>query len=108
MVEILLYSMRTLKKVRRLVCIDYHLNIRSIKLYADGALGSRGAWLLEEYSDAEGVHGHNVTPMSEIEGIVKAGLENGFQMCTHAIGDRANREVLDIYERAINAKTCHF
>lgn len=83
---------------------DYHLNIRSIKLYADGALGSRGAWLLEEYSDAEGVHGHNVTPMSEIEGIVKAGLENGFQMCTHAIGDRANREVLDIYERAINAK----
>lgn len=83
---------------------DQHLNIRSIKLYADGALGSRGAWLLEEYTDAEGVHGHNVTPMSEIEAIVKSGLENGFQMCTHAIGDRANREVLDIYERAFEYK----
>ncbi len=83
---------------------DQHLNIRSIKLYADGALGSRGAWLLEEYTDAEGVHGHNVTPMSEIEAIVKSGLENGFQMCTHAIGDRANREVLDIYERAFESK----
>ncbi|MBR11263.1 MAG: amidohydrolase [Rickettsiales bacterium] len=79
-----------------------HLNIRSIKLYADGALGSRGAWLLEEYSDAEGVHGHNVTPMEDIEEVVMEGLKNGFQMCTHAIGDRANREVLDIYERAFS------
>ncbi|WP_258097980.1 amidohydrolase [Marinoscillum pacificum] len=79
---------------------DNHLNIRSIKLYADGALGSRGAWLLEEYSDAHGVHGHNVTPMEDIEEVVFDGLANGFQMCTHAIGDRANREVLDIYERA--------
>ena len=78
------------------------LTIRSIKLYADGALGSRGAWLLEEYSDAEGVHGHNVTPMEDIEEVVMEGLKNGFQMCTHAIGDRANREVLDIYERAFS------
>lgn len=82
---------------------DNHLNIRSIKLYADGALGSRGAWLLEEYSDAEGVHGHNVTPMEDIEEVVLEGLKNGFQMCTHAIGDRANREVLDIYQRAFEA-----
>ncbi|HCX24729.1 MAG TPA: amidohydrolase, partial [Cytophagales bacterium] len=81
---------------------DNHLNIRSIKLYADGALGSRGAWLLEEYSDAHGVHGHNVTPMEDIEEVVFDGLANGFQMCTHAIGDRANREVLDIYERAFS------
>lgn len=82
---------------------DNHLNIRSIKLYADGALGSRGAWLLEAYEDASGVHGHNVTPMDEIEAVVNKGMANGFQMCTHAIGDRANREVLDIYERAINS-----
>lgn len=81
---------------------DHHLNIQSIKLYADGALGSRGAWLLEEYSDADGIHGHNVTPMEDIEKVVFQGLENGFQMCTHAIGDRANREVLDIYQRAFD------
>lgn len=83
---------------------DNHLTIRSIKLYADGALGSRGAWLLEEYSDAEGVHGHNTTPMDVIEAVTNKGLENGFQICTHAIGDRANREVLDIYQRAIESK----
>ncbi|MEQ8472529.1 MAG: amidohydrolase [Marinoscillum sp.] len=82
---------------------DNHLNIRSIKLYADGALGSRGAWLLEEYTDAKGVFGHNVTPMKAIESVVNEGLANGFQICTHAIGDRANREVLDIYEEAFKA-----
>lgn len=75
------------------------LTIRSVKLYADGALGSRGAWLLEEYSDAPGVHGHNVMPMDEIEEITQRAYKAGFQVCIHAIGDRANREVLDIYER---------
>ena len=75
------------------------LTVRSVKLYADGALGSRGAWLLEEYSDAPGVHGHNVMPMDEIEEITKRAYKAGFQVCIHAIGDRANREVLDIYER---------
>lgn len=79
---------------------DEHLTIRSIKLYADGALGSRGAWLLEPYADAKGVYGHNTTPMNRIEAVVNRALENGFQVCTHAIGDRANREVLDIYEKA--------
>ena len=76
---------------------DDHLNVAAIKLYADGALGSRGAWLLEEYTDAPGVHGHNTTPMDAIASIVEKGYLRGFQMCTHAIGDRANREVLDIY-----------
>ena len=80
---------------------DQHLNIRSVKLYADGALGSRGAWLLEEYSDAKGVHGHNVTPMDKIEEVVMRAAASGFQVCTHAIGDRGNREVLNIYEKAI-------
>ncbi len=73
---------------------DQHLNIRSVKLYADGALGSRGAWLLEEYSDARGVHGHNVTPMDQIEDVVMRAAASGFQVCTHAIGDR-NREALE-------------
>lgn len=75
------------------------LSLRAVKLYADGALGSRGAWLLEEYSDAPGVHGHNVMPMDEIEEITARAYKAGFQVCVHAIGDRANREVLDIYER---------
>ncbi len=75
------------------------LTVRSVKLYADGALGSRGAWLLEEYSDAPGVHGHNVMPMEDIEEITNKAYKAGFQVCVHAIGDRANREVLDIYER---------
>lgn len=78
---------------------DNQLTVRSVKLYADGALGSRGAWLLEEYTDAPGVHGHNVMPMEDIEAITQKAYKAGFQVCVHAIGDRANREVLDIYER---------
>ena len=76
---------------------DNHLTIRSIKLYADGALGSRGAWLIEDYHDAEGEHGHVVTPIETLKRVTKEGYENGFQVCTHAIGDMANREVLNIY-----------
>lgn len=81
---------------------DY-LTIRSIKLYGDGALGSRGAWLLEEYTDRKGHYGHETTPMSYVEKVTNEGLANGFQVCTHAIGDRTNREVLNIYEAAFKA-----
>ena len=77
---------------------DNHLTVRSIKLYADGALGSRGAWLIEDYHDAEGEHGHIVTPVETLKRVTKEGFENGFQVCTHAIGDMANREVLNIYD----------
>ena len=83
--------------------IDQLLNIRAVKLYSDGALGSRGAWLLEEYSDAPGIYGHNVTPMEVIEAVAMQATAAGFQVCTHAIGDRGNREVLDIYEKALKA-----
>lgn len=76
------------------------LTVRAIKLYSDGALGSRGAWLLKEYQDAPGQFGHNVTPMEDIEKVTRDGIQAGFQICTHAIGDRGNQEVLDIYERA--------
>ncbi|MBT31247.1 MAG: amidohydrolase [Thalassobius sp.] len=82
---------------------DDMLTIRSIKLYGDGALGSRGAWLLEEYSDRPGHFGHETTPMSYVKKVTEEGLANGFQVCTHAIGDRTNREVLDIYEAAFKA-----
>lgn len=79
------------------------LTIRSIKLYGDGALGSRGAWLLEPYSDRPGHVGNPITPSNVIEAVGKAGLEHGFQVCTHAIGDRSNQEVLDAYEAAYGA-----
>ena len=76
------------------------LTIRAIKIHADGALGSRGAWLLEEYEDRAGHFGHETTPMQFVYEVAKKGLEHGFQVCTHAIGDRTNREVLDMYEKA--------
>ena len=80
--------------------VNHRLTVRSMKLYSDGALGSRGAWLLDEYSDSEGNFGMFTTPMEKVLANAKKGLEKGFQICTHAIGDRANREVLDRYEMA--------
>ncbi|WP_420583195.1 amidohydrolase [Reichenbachiella sp.] len=81
------------------------LTIRAIKLYADGALGSRGALLLEDYEDAPGVQGLRLTPADYIMRVTEQGTKNGFQICTHCIGDRANREVLDMYEIVLNADT---
>ncbi len=75
------------------------LTIRAVKMYADGALGSRGAALLEDYSDEPGNRGLLVTPPDRLESITRAAARAGFQPCTHAIGDRANRLMLDIYER---------
>ena len=75
-----------------------HLTVQSIKLYMDGALGSRGAWLLSPYFDSPNQSGLNVTPISQIKKIAKLAAENDFQICTHAIGDKANRITLDIYE----------
>jgi predicted amidohydrolase YtcJ len=85
--------------------IDPWLTIRAIKLYADGALGSRGAWLLAPYTDSPKDLGHERQPMERIGKISERGLENGFQVCVHAIGDRANREVLDQFEGAFKAKS---
>ena len=79
---------------------NYQVIVRSVKLYSDGALGSRGAWLLAPYTDAPTEYGHNVTPMERIRQVTLSAAEAGFQVCTHAIGDRGNREVLDIYEEA--------
>ena len=76
------------------------LTIRSIKLFIDGALGSRGAWLIEPYSDMPGHYGHAVSELSYLQEVCNDAIQKGFQVCTHAIGDRGNREVLDIYEKA--------
>ena len=79
---------------------DHLLTIRSVKLNCDGALGSRGAWLLEPYSDRPGHYGHETLPMEFVKETSLNGLRHGFQVCSHAIGDRANREILDRYEAA--------
>jgi predicted amidohydrolase YtcJ len=75
------------------------LTIRAIKLYADGALGSRGAWLLEPYSDRPNHSGHANMLMEKIFQVSYDALLHGFQICVHAIGDRANREVLNQFEK---------
>ena len=75
-----------------------HLTVRAIKQYMDGALGVRGAWLLEPYSDLPSTSGLNDTPLNELRESAKLAMENGFQLCIHAIGDRGNQETINIYE----------
>lgn len=76
--------------------------VRSVKLYADGALGSRGAALLEPYSDDPNNTGLLVSAPAHIRDVAERALKAGFQVNTHAIGDRGNRVVLDAYEAALN------
>jgi hypothetical protein len=80
------------------------LDVRAVKLYADGALGSRGAALIEPYSDDPGNRGLLVTPPEELLEAARFALAHGFQAGTHAIGDRANRIVLDAYEKAFGER----
>lgn len=82
---------------------DNLFTIRSVKLNCDGALGSRGAWLLAPYTDRPDHFGHETLPMPFVEETAKNGLKYGFQVCAHAIGDRANREILDRYEVAFKS-----
>ena len=86
--------------------IDYgagHLTVRAIKRQIDGALGSRGAWLLEPYSDKPESTGLNTTSVDSIRETARLAIANGYQLCVHAIGDRANRETLNIFEEAFKA-----
>ncbi len=91
--------------------IGKRFTLRACKIVADGAMGSRGAWMLEPYADrsvddaGKPYVGLAVTDPKRIEEISRASLEAGFQVCTHAIGDRANHEVLNIYERVLPAAT---
>ncbi|HET9794554.1 MAG TPA: amidohydrolase [Thermoanaerobaculia bacterium] len=79
------------------------LSVRAVKIYADGALGSRGAALLADYSDDPGNRGLDVTPPARIAAIAKRCFAAGFQVWIHAIGDRANRTALDAFEAAEKA-----
>ncbi len=74
------------------------LTVRSIKRQIDGALGSHGAWLLQPYEDMPTSVGLVLEPVEDIRGTAEVAIKHGYQVNTHAIGDRANKEVLDIYE----------
>jgi predicted amidohydrolase YtcJ len=83
---------------------DQRLTVRALKLYADGALGSRGAALLEPYSDDPGNRGLTLVSGDALRQKCAEALDRGFQVCTHAIGDRANAIVLDAYERVLRER----
>jgi hypothetical protein len=76
------------------------LTFRAIKRSIDGALGSHGAWLLEPYTDLPSSSGLNTAPVEDVEETARIAARHGFQLNVHAIGDRGNREVLDLYQRA--------
>jgi predicted amidohydrolase YtcJ len=80
---------------------QHRLTIRSVKLFADGALGSRGASMFEPYDDAPNTKGVITTTEAEIYNLTRSCLDRGFQVATHAIGDAANHQVLDAYEKAL-------
>ena len=82
---------------------DRHLTVGGIKRSIDGALGSHGAWLLEPYADLPASAGLNTVPVDDVVACAQLALEHDVQLCVHAIGDRANRETLDIYERTFAA-----
>ena len=90
-------------KYRMIDAANGHLTVRAIKRLMDGALGSRGAWLLEPYADMPTSTGLNTVAPEEMQDTVRFAIENGFQVSTHAIGDRANRETLNVYEETFKA-----
>lgn len=86
-----------LPQARLIGFADGHLTVRAIKRLADGALGTHGAWLLEPYADLPASSGLNTTPLESIARTAELAEQHGFQLCVHAIGDRANREILNIF-----------
>ena len=94
---------RHLALARTIGYANHHVTVRTIKIQIDGALGSRGAWLLQPYQDLPSSTGLNTTPAAEIVETTKLAMRHGYQVAIHAIGDRANRETLDLYEAAFKA-----
>ena len=80
------------------------LDVRAFKMYADGALGSRGACLLQPYTDQKNWHGFLLSSQQHFADVAKKVAEKGFQLCTHAIGDSANRVMLKIYASVLKGK----
>ncbi len=79
---------------------DGFLTVRAVKRLADGALGSHGAWMLEPYDDLPSSTGQQTLSRRSLEETARLCLQHDYQLCVHAIGDRANREVLDLFEEA--------
>jgi len=98
----------TLEKMRdglaahRQIDTGGHLTVRAVKAYIDGALGSRGAWMLEPYADLPSTRGLAITDLATLRQIAELALEDDFQLCIHAIGDRGNREVLNLYQEILS------
>jgi predicted amidohydrolase YtcJ len=84
---------------------DGMLSVRAVKLYMDGALGSRGAAFFDAYSDDKGNRGLTMMGEAEMEKVCSDASDKGFQVCTHAIGDRANSITLDVYGKILKAVT---
>jgi len=82
---------------------NHTFTCRAIKSEVDGALGAFGAWLLRPYADKPGFEGQNTTPVSEVQNIARLAMDHDMQLCVHAIGDRANRVTLNIYEEMFKA-----
>ncbi|MEM8932586.1 MAG: amidohydrolase, partial [Acidobacteriota bacterium] len=80
---------------------SYKVAVGGIKRYMDGALGSRGAWLLEPYSDDPDTDGLQLSEVDDLRQVAHIALDNNAQLCIHAIGDRANREVLDLFDEVL-------
>lgn len=81
-----------------------YLNVRSFKVYADGALGSRGAALLQPYADKHDWYGFLLARPEHFDSVANVIYQRGFQMCTHAIGDSGNRTILNIYGKYLQGK----
>ena len=77
---------------------DKRFTVRAVKRAVDGALGSRGAWMLEPYADLQTTSGFNTDSLEDVRRSAELAVINDYQICVHAIGDRGNREVLDIFE----------
>jgi predicted amidohydrolase YtcJ len=93
----------SLAKYRTIGAGSQHLTVRGIKVVADGALGSHGAWLLEPYTDMPSSTGLNTVDMKTLAETARLAIEHDYQLCVHAIGDRANREVLDVFQSTFAA-----
>jgi predicted amidohydrolase YtcJ len=96
-------SRRLLKEGAQVGAFNQRFTLRTIKVHFDGALGSRGAALLEPYTDAPDTKGFLTVKEEELLPMLMEALKRGIQVETHAIGDRANRVILDLYEKAFSA-----
>lgn len=92
-----------LPQERVLGMAEQRLTVAAIKVTADGALGSRGAWMLDPYTDAPDSSGLSTVPMAQLAETAAIAAETETQLAVHAIGDRANRETLNVFEAAFRA-----